>query len=116
MLDAYWGIAAPLITRRFGGEVEKFIGDGIMAVVQQPGRPARSRATSGVAPPWRCSARVARLVERHPDWPRMRVGVNSGGVVVREIGGDGHVAYPVARRHGQHRRAARAPGARSAEC
>jgi class 3 adenylate cyclase len=24
----------------------------------------------------------------------MRVGVNSGGVVVREIGGDGHVAYP----------------------
>ena len=31
MLDAYWGIAAPLITRRFGGEVEKFIGDGIIA-------------------------------------------------------------------------------------
>ena len=24
----------------------------------------------------------------------MRVGVNSGGVMVREIGGDGHVAYP----------------------
>ena len=25
----------------------------------------------------------------------MRVGVNSGGVIVREVGGDGHVAYPV---------------------
>ena len=24
----------------------------------------------------------------------MRVGVNSGGVLVREIGSDGHVAYP----------------------
>ena len=24
----------------------------------------------------------------------MRIGVNSGGVVVREIGSDGHVAYP----------------------
>jgi class 3 adenylate cyclase len=24
----------------------------------------------------------------------MRVGVNSGGVIVREIGSDGHVAYP----------------------
>ena len=32
VLDAYWGIAAPLITRQFGGEVEKFIGDGIMAM------------------------------------------------------------------------------------
>ena len=30
-----------------------------------------------------------------PDWPRMRVGVNSGEVVVREIGGHGHVAYLV---------------------
>jgi adenylate cyclase len=32
VLNAYWGVAAPLITRRFGGELEKFIGDGMMAV------------------------------------------------------------------------------------
>ena len=25
----------------------------------------------------------------------MRVGVNSGGVLVREVGGDGHLAYPI---------------------
>src|SRR5205814_7133333 len=32
VLNAYWGVAAPLLTRRYGGEVEKFIGDGIVAV------------------------------------------------------------------------------------
>ena len=35
------------------------------------------------------------LAESIPDWPPMRVGVNSGEAFVREIGGDGHVAYPL---------------------
>lgn len=29
---------------------------------------------------------VASLVEQHPDWPRLRAGVNSGGVIVHEVG------------------------------
>ena len=37
VLNTYWGIAAPLITRRFGGEVEKFIGDGMLAVFNSRG-------------------------------------------------------------------------------
>ena len=92
VLDGYWGIAAPLITRH-GGEVEKFIGDGIMAVFNSQGDEpdhAQRAAEAALA----LQRRVARMAERHPDWPRLRVGVNSGGVVVREIGGDGHVAYP----------------------
>ena len=93
VLDAFWGIAAPLITRRFGGEVEKFIGDGMMAVFNSRGdQPDHARRAARAA--LALQRRVARLAERHPDWPRMRIGVNSGGVVVREIGGDGHVAYP----------------------
>ncbi len=93
VLDAYWGIAAPLITRRFGGEVEKFIGDGMMAMFNSRGdQPdhARRAACAALA----LQRRVARLAEQHPDWPRMRIGVNTGGVVVREIGGPGYVAYP----------------------
>jgi len=94
VLNAYWGIAAPLITRQFGGEVEKFIGDGVMAAFNsrgdQPDHALRA-ARAALA----LQRRLAALAERHPDWPRMRVGVNSGEAVVREIGGAGHVAYPV---------------------
>jgi adenylate cyclase len=94
VLNAYWGLAAPLLTRRFGGEVEKFIGDGIVAVFNgrgdQPDHAVRA-ARAALA----LQDRLEDLVAQHPDWPRMRVGVNSGEAVVREIGGEGYVAYPL---------------------
>jgi adenylate cyclase len=94
VLNAYWGMAAPLVTRRFGGEVEKFIGDGMMAVFNsrgdQPDHAFRA-ACAALA----LQREFATLAKQHPDWPRMRVGVNSGEAVVREIGGEGHVAYPL---------------------
>jgi class 3 adenylate cyclase len=94
VLDAYWGVAAPLITRRFGGELEKFIGDGILAVFNtrgdQPDHAIRaSRAALAL------QRELAQLSDDHPDWPQMRVGVNSGEAILHEIGGDGHVAYPL---------------------
>jgi adenylate cyclase len=94
MLNAYWGIAAPLITRQFGGEVEKFIGDGIAATFNsrgdQPDHAVRA-ASAALA----LQRELAALAYEHPEWPRMRIGVNSGEAVVREIGGEGHVAYPL---------------------
>src|SRR4029078_9716834 len=91
VLNAYWGKAAPLLTR-FGGEVEKFIGDGIVATFNsrgdQPDHAVRaSRAALAL------QRAVEALANEHPGWPRLRIGVNSGEAVVREIGGDGHVAY-----------------------
>jgi adenylate cyclase len=94
LLNAYWGIAAPLITRQFGGEIEKFIGDGVMAAFNsrgdQPDHALRA-ARAALA----LQRRLGAVADQHPDWPRMRIGVNSGEAVVREIGGDGHVAYPL---------------------
>ena len=94
VLDAYWGLAAPLITRRFGGELEKFIGDGMLATFNsrgdQPDHAVRA-AHAGLA----LQQEVAQLRERHPDWPRLRIGINTGEAVLREIGGAGHVAYPL---------------------
>jgi len=94
VLSEYWSVAAPLLTRRFGGEVEKFIGDSIVAVFNgrgdQPDHAVRA-ARAALA----LQDRFADLIAQHPDWPRMRVGVNSGEAVVREIGGEGHVAYPL---------------------
>ncbi len=94
VLDAYWSIAAPLITQRFGGELDAFAGDGFMATFNNRGdQPDHAQRASCAALALQRS--IARLAEQHPGWPRMRVGVNSGGVIVREVGGDGHIAYPV---------------------
>ena len=94
VLQAYWGTAAPLLTRQFGGEVEKFIGDGVVAVFNRTGdQPdhARRAACAALA----LQRAFADLADAHSDWPRMRVGVNSGEAVLREVGGEGHVAYPM---------------------
>ncbi len=92
VLNAYWSTAAPLLTRRFGGEIEKFIGDGIVATFNsrgdQPDHALRA-AQAALA----LQRALSALADEHPGWPRLRVGVNSGEAVVRELGGDGHVAY-----------------------
>ena len=94
VLNTYWGIAAPLLTRQFGGEVEKFIGDGVVALFNSRGdQPdhAHRAACAALA----LQRRFAELAGQHSDWPPMRVGINSGEAVLREIGGEGHVAYPM---------------------
>jgi adenylate cyclase len=94
VLQAYWGTAAPLLTRRFGGDVEKFIGDGVVAVFNRTGdQPDHAKRASCAA--LALQREFAGLAAEHPEWPRVRVGVNSGEAVVREIGGEGHVAYPL---------------------
>jgi len=94
MLNSYFGIAAPLITAEFGGEVEKFIGDGVVAVFNGRGdQPDHATRAAGAA--LGLQRAFGNLSERHPDWPRLRVGVNTGQVVLRELGGHGHVAYPM---------------------
>jgi adenylate cyclase len=93
VLDAYWGTAAPLITREFGGEVEKFIGDALAAMFNSKGdQPDHARRAAGAA--LELQWRLSRIAEQNPGWPQIRVGVNSGDVIVREIGSHGHVAYP----------------------
>jgi adenylate cyclase len=93
VLQAYWGTAAPLLTRQFGGEVEKFIGDAVVALFNRSGdQPDHARRASCAA--LALQREFAGLAAEHPDWPRMRVGVNSGEALVHEIGGEGHVAYP----------------------
>ncbi|HWL33998.1 MAG TPA: adenylate/guanylate cyclase domain-containing protein [Gaiellaceae bacterium] len=94
VLEAYWGAAAPLLARRFGGEVEKFIGDGIVATFNRRGdQPDHALRAARAA--LALQRAVSALADEHPGWPRLRVGVNSGEAVLREIGGAGHVAYPL---------------------
>jgi len=92
MLHAYWGAAAPLLSRRFGAVVETFIGDGIVATFNSRGdQPDHALRASRAA--LALQQAMAAYAIQHPDWPRLRIGVNSGEAVLSEIGGDGHVAY-----------------------
>jgi class 3 adenylate cyclase len=91
MLKAYYELAAPLIAR-FGGEIEHFTGDGIMATFDAHGGRADHAlraARAGLA----LQAEMERLTAARPEWPRLRVGVNTGAAIVRELGGHGHVTY-----------------------
>jgi class 3 adenylate cyclase len=94
MLQAYYEVAAPLVSRRFGGEIEKFAGDGMFATFNSRGdQPDHALRAAGAA--LALQDAIDEIAERHPGWPRLRVGVNSGPAVVRELGGQGLVAYTV---------------------
>lgn len=92
LLSAYHEVTAPLIFRRFGGTIEKFMGDGMMASFNsrgdQPDHALRA-AEAGLA----LQRELTRLADEHPAWPRARVGVNTGEAVMREVGGPGRVEY-----------------------
>jgi class 3 adenylate cyclase len=94
MLSAYYGMATPLIAKTFGGRVEKFIGDAIMATFNtrgdQPDHAVRA-ARAGLE----LQRQMRALAADHPQWPRLRVGVNSGDALVRELGGPGYLEYAV---------------------
>jgi adenylate cyclase len=93
MLRAYYEVAAPLISRRFGGEVEKFMGDGIFATFNRRGDQP-DHATRAVLAADALQEEVEAIRADNAGWPGLRIGINSGPVVVTEMGGAGYVVYP----------------------
>lgn len=93
MLNAYFGPLLPLMEQT-GGEVHQIVGDELMVIFNKAGDVPdhAARAAGAALLLQRTAADVAR---EHPDWPRFRVGVNSGEVLVGIVGGSrGH------RKHG----------------
>jgi class 3 adenylate cyclase len=94
MLNAYYGLATPLLSQGFGAEVEKFMGDAIMATFNsrgdQPDHAVRA-ARAGLE----LQRQTGLLADAHPGWPRLRVGINTGQAEVKEMGGAGYVVYAV---------------------
>lgn len=84
MLNRYFGIAVPLVLEQ-GGTVDKFVGDALMAVwgapVRQPDHALRgARAALAV------QRAIDEAAREGPDWPRFRIGLNSGPALVGNIG------------------------------
>jgi adenylate cyclase len=88
MLNACFAAAVPAVKTPYGGDVDRIIGDALMVTFNKRGdQPdhAERAAGAGLA----LQKATARLAEDHPDWPRFRVGINSGPVSVSLLGAQG---------------------------
>jgi adenylate cyclase len=94
MLNAYFEVAIPPIVREYGGEVDQLIGDALMATFNTRGdqadHPLRAaRAAMAIR------ERTEALAREHPEWPRFRIGVNTGEAMVGVVGAGGGRSYTV---------------------
>jgi class 3 adenylate cyclase len=84
MLNRYFGVAVPVVLAE-GGTVSHFMGDAIMVLFNAPTRQA-DHALRAARASLRLQAAVEELAAGREGWPRFRVGINSGPVVVGNIG------------------------------
>lgn len=93
MLDDYFAVAVPAVVDQ-GGDVHQIIGDALMVTFNkrgdQPDHPERA-AAAGLA----LQQATARVAAAHPDWPRFRVGINTGHVSLSVIGTAGGRVHAV---------------------
>jgi adenylate cyclase len=94
MLNAYFEVAIPPIVREHGGQIDRLIGDAIMATWGTRGdQPDHAeRAVNAAAA---LQMETARLAAEHPDWPRFRAAVNTGEALVGVVGAESGRSYTV---------------------
>jgi adenylate cyclase len=86
MLNVYFAAAVPIVLER-QGTLDKFVGDALMALFNAPDEDpdhALHAASAALAIQAACEA-VAR---DHPEWPRFRIGLNTGPVLVGNVGSE----------------------------
>jgi class 3 adenylate cyclase len=94
MLNVYFERAIPPIVEEHGGVVERLMGDALMVTFNAVGdQPDHARRAAAAALAIRDATRA--VADEHPDWPRFRVGVNTGEALVGLIGAPGGRSYTV---------------------
>ena len=94
MLNTFFEVAVPPVVRRYGGDVDRIIGDALMVTFNKRGdQPdhAQRAAAAGLA----LQESTLQVRQSHPDWPRFRVGINSGPVLVSLLGTEGGRTHTV---------------------
>lgn len=94
MLNTYFTDAIPPLVERFGGRVDRLIGDAVMAVFEDAASGA-SHAHRAAGAALALQQATGAVAAAHPDWPRFRVGVNSGEANVGILGTGGGRTYTV---------------------
>jgi len=84
MLNAYWEVTVPAILGE-GGTVVQFVGDAVMGLFGAPAaQPDHAlRAARAALAMQQATTRVAA---DRPDWPRFRIGLNTGPAIVGNVG------------------------------
>jgi adenylate cyclase len=94
MLNAYFERAIPPVVEEHGGDVERLMGDALMATFNTRGdQPDHARRAAAAALAIRDA--TAAVAAENPGWPRFRVGVNSGDALVGVLGAAGGRSYTV---------------------
>lgn len=85
MLNTYWADAVPTVTEREGGLIERFAGDAILVVFNalddQP-----DHAVHAVRAAVEMQQSAEETARDHTDWPRFRIGVNTGPAALAVVG------------------------------
>jgi class 3 adenylate cyclase len=94
MLNSFFEVAVPATVRRFGGDVDRIIGDALMVTFNKRGdQPDHAERAAGAG--LSLQEETARVAAEHPGWPRFRVGINSGPVLVSLLGTEGGRTHTV---------------------
>ncbi|MFI5692428.1 adenylate/guanylate cyclase domain-containing protein [Kribbella sp. NPDC051586] len=94
MLNTYFEVVVPQVVRRHGGVVDRIIGDALMVTFNKRGdQPdhARLAAAAGLA----LQAAATAVQASHPNWPKFRVGINTGIASVSLLGTEGGRTHTV---------------------
>lgn len=94
MLNEYFTEAIPPVVERYGGRVDRLIGDALMVTFNTRGNQpdhAELAARAALA----IQRATGAIAEAHPGWPRFRVGVNTGEAAVGLLGTAGGRTYTV---------------------
>jgi len=86
MLNRYHGVAVPCILDN-GGTIVQFVGDALLALFNAPARQA-DHAVRAVRAALDMQRAVGAIADGRPDWPRFRVGANTGPALVGNIGSE----------------------------
>ncbi|HWN35854.1 MAG TPA: adenylate/guanylate cyclase domain-containing protein [Pseudonocardia sp.] len=86
MLNRYHGVAVPCVLDN-GGTVVQFVGDALLALFNAPARQP-DHVLRAVRAALGLQEAVERLAADEPDWPRFRVGANTGPALVGNIGSE----------------------------
>ena len=85
MLNTYWESVVPAVVEEEGGVIERFAGDAILAVFNALGdQPDHQRRAARAAIAIRDRSEPLRA--GRDEWPRFRVGLNTGPAVVGNVG------------------------------